>query len=463
MGMRKPAAVMAATLLSRDLGRLLRRHDRCRTVRPAAAEQRPGRDPLHDRPAGGRGRPELVREDIKNFEAKNAGITVKLDVIPSENVRTILQTQLRSGKGPDVFGYDTGPGFAGALAKAGLLHDLTDAYAKYNWPIYDFAKERVTFDGKLVGIPNQMETLGLFYNKDLFAKHGVAEPQNLPELMAGRPSSATPAVIPMALVNDKDGWQGGHLLSMSLSSEVGGHGHGQAAERRDPLGRPRVVKALKVWSDLYDQKLLPTSPTAINYDNGNALFYSGKAAMNPTGSWLALDMSATPSSRSAIIPFPAAAGTGIFERRSGRRNLHLGQTSNKVEAAEKFLDYGTTQEHGKWAVEKLQDIPAYPVDTTDIKASPLFTQILADTGKIADGTGDFGYNIDVLTNDAFNNAMWKGMQGLLSGQTDPGEGGCAAAEELTRSPPADGVAGQPRAGGDQASPAPAGHRSWSSR
>ena len=25
-------------------------------------------------------------------------------------------------------------------------------------------------------------------------------------------------------VNDKDGWQGGHLLSMSLSSEVGGAG-----------------------------------------------------------------------------------------------------------------------------------------------------------------------------------------------------------------------------------------------
>ena len=33
----------------------------------------------------------------------------------------MLQTQLRSGEGPDVFSYDTGPGFAGALAKAGLV------------------------------------------------------------------------------------------------------------------------------------------------------------------------------------------------------------------------------------------------------------------------------------------------------------------------------------------------------
>ena len=60
-----------------------------------------------------------IKADIKTFEAGSNGITVKLDVVPSENVKTILQTQLRSGKGPDVFGYDTGPGFAGALAKAG--------------------------------------------------------------------------------------------------------------------------------------------------------------------------------------------------------------------------------------------------------------------------------------------------------------------------------------------------------
>jgi raffinose/stachyose/melibiose transport system substrate-binding protein len=94
---------------------------------------------------------ELIKADLKTFESKNPGITVKLDVIPSENVRTVLQTQLRSGEGPDVFGYDTGPGFAGALAKAGLVYDLTSAYADRKWPIYDFAKKRVTFDGKIVG------------------------------------------------------------------------------------------------------------------------------------------------------------------------------------------------------------------------------------------------------------------------------------------------------------------------
>ncbi len=360
---------------------------------------------------------KIIREDIAKFEAQNAGITIKLDVVPTENVRTILQAQLRSGKGPDVFGYDTGPGFAGALAKAGLLHDLTGAYAKYNWPIYDFAKQRVTFDGKLVGIPNQLETLGLFYNKDLFAKHGVAEPQNIAELMAGAAKLRDAGVIPIA-VNDKDGWQGGHLLSMSLSSEVGGAGMDKLLSGETPWDDQSVVKALQVWADMADQNLLPKSPTAINYDNGNALFYSGKAAINPTGSWLAFDIERNVKFEVGYIPFPSAANKGIFSGGLGA-GIFISATTTKVEAAEKFLDYGTTQEHGKWAVENLQDIPAYPVDTTDIQGSALFNQILADTGKIADGTGDFGYNIDVLTNDTFNNSMWKGMQGILSGQTTP--------------------------------------------
>jgi raffinose/stachyose/melibiose transport system substrate-binding protein len=358
-----------------------------------------------------------IKADIKNFESGSDGITVKLDVVPSENVRTILQTQLRSGNGPDVFGYDTGPGFAGALAKAGLVHDLTDAYAKYGWPVYDFAKQRVTFDGKIVGVPSQLEEVGLFYNKDAFAKLGLSEPTNLADLMASATKIKDSGLIPMTL-GDKEGWEGGHLLSMALSSEVGSAGMDKLLSGETPWDDPSVVKALQVWADMYDQKLLTPSPTAVGYDNANALFYSGKAAMNPTGSWLAQEIERQSKFEVGFIPFPSSTGKGIFSGGLGSGTF-ISASSKKVDAAEKFLNYQMSPEHGKWAVETLQDIPAFPVDTAGIKASPLFTQVLQDTAKIADGSGDFGYNIDVLTNDAFNNAMWKGMQGILSGQSDP--------------------------------------------
>jgi raffinose/stachyose/melibiose transport system substrate-binding protein len=360
---------------------------------------------------------KLIKDDLKKFEAQSGGITVKLDVLPNDNLRTILQPQLRSNNGPDVFGYDTGPGFAGALAKAGLLHDLTDAYAKYKWPIYDFAKQRVTFGGKLVGIPSQMEEVGLFYNKDLFAKQGLREPQNLADLMASAVKLRDAGVIPFS-VSDKEGWEGGHLLSMSLSSEVGSAGMDKLLSGETPWNDPSVVNALKIWADMANQKLLTSSPTAVAYNNGNALFYSGKAAINPTGSWLALETQRNAKFKVGFVPFPSTKDKGIFSGGLGSGTF-VSANSKKIDAAEKFLDYLTTPEHGRWEVEKRQAIPAFPIDTTGIKATPLFTQILADTSKIAAGTGDFGYNIDVLTNDTFNNAMWKGMQGLLSNQTTP--------------------------------------------
>lgn len=362
---------------------------------------------------------KLIESDIAEFESKNPGITVKLDVIPSENVRTVLQTQLRSGEGPDVFGYDTGPGFAGALAEAGLVHDLTDAYSEHDWPIYDFAKERVTFDGKIVGVPSQMEEIGIFYNKTLFAENDITPPENLDDLTAAAEKLKKAGVIPLA-VSDKEGWQGGHLLSMALSSAVGSDGMDELLFEGGSWDTPEVTSSLDIWRQWNDKGLLTPDPVAVNYDNANSLFYSGEAAMNPTGSWLALDIERNSDFEVGFIPFPAPDGPGIFSGGLGSGTFVSASTSH-LDASIKFLDYQLTEEHGRWAAEELQDIPAFPIKTDGIDATPLFAQVLADTAKIAEGSGDFGYNIDVLTSDKFNDAMWTGVQGILTGQAEPAD------------------------------------------
>src|SRR3712207_7360788 len=53
-----------------------------------------------------------------------------------------MQTRVQSEDPPDVFTYDTGPGFGGVLADAGLLYPLEKAYEQKGWDIYDWAKQR---------------------------------------------------------------------------------------------------------------------------------------------------------------------------------------------------------------------------------------------------------------------------------------------------------------------------------
>ncbi|GAA1611586.1 extracellular solute-binding protein [Kribbella sancticallisti] len=350
---------------------------------------------------------------LGDFE-KSSGIDVKLEAMPSENMRTVLQTQLRSGEGPDVFSWGSGPGYAGALAKAGLLYDLTDAYQQYKWPIYPFAKERVTFDGKTVGVPGEMETVGLFYNEDLFTRLGLEAPQNLADLKAAADALKAKKIVPIG-VSDKEGWQGGHLLSMALSSAIGSDGMNALLKGEKSWNSPEVVSALKLWEGFSKAGYLPDTPTSLSYDGASALFYSGKAAMLPTGSWLIGDIEKNAKFKVGYIPFPSESGLGIFTGGLGSGPF-VSATSKNTEAAVKFVDFLASPAHARWIVENLGTIPPQPVDVAGLKLSPLLTQTLKDTSKLAEGSGDLGYNIDVLTTDVFNKAMWDGFQAILSGQ-----------------------------------------------
>jgi raffinose/stachyose/melibiose transport system substrate-binding protein len=358
-----------------------------------------------------------IEAHLEDFEAANPGIDVELEALPFDTMRTLLQTQLQSGDAPDVFNWGSGPSFAGSLAEAGLLYDLTDAYDEYGWPIYDFAKQQVTVDGKVIGIPGDLETVGLYYNKDVFDDLGIAQPESLEELTAAAATIHDAGLIPFA-VSDQEGWQAGHLLSMGLSSRVGSQGVADLISGDESWTSPDVLASLQLWKDYADAGYLPEFPTAISYDAGAALFYSGQSPILPTGSWFIPEVEANTDFEVGYIPFPAPGGAGVFTAGLGSGPLVSANTGDP-EAALKLVDFLVSPEHGKWAVENLGTIPPYPVETAGLDALPLLTQVIDDTAKFAGGTGDLGTNIDVVASDEFNQSMYDGFQGIFTGQKTP--------------------------------------------
>jgi raffinose/stachyose/melibiose transport system substrate-binding protein len=84
---------------------------------------------------------------ITNFQKENPNIKVKRNSMKNDDLRNTIKPALTSKNGPDIFNYDSGPGYLGVLAKAGLALDLTPYAEMYGWDkrFPAWINERVNF------------------------------------------------------------------------------------------------------------------------------------------------------------------------------------------------------------------------------------------------------------------------------------------------------------------------------
>jgi raffinose/stachyose/melibiose transport system substrate-binding protein len=347
----------------------------------------------------------------------NPDIDVERESISPEDQRTVIQTRLRSNQPPDVFGFDTGPGFAGVLAEADLLYPLADAYKKYNWPVYDWAKQRVTYNGVLSGVPGSVEELGVFYNADLFDQLGFKEPKTLDELERIAEAVKDEGMIPFAF-GDQEKWPAGHLFSIATSNLLGPDGLDRVLYGNGRWNSPDVVKAIDImFRDFVEKGYYPPDVNAITYEDANALFYGGKAGMVPTGTWLVPEIDETVQDfEVGFFPFPSIDGSQVAPPSGVGGGLFVAGNTKHPEAAIKLVDYlQFNRQRVREDLEKFNQIPPFPPDTSGLELTPLFRSVLQDL-KQAENPDDFGYNIDVLAPQNFNTVMFDGFQEVLGGE-----------------------------------------------
>jgi raffinose/stachyose/melibiose transport system substrate-binding protein len=92
-----------------------------------------------------------------------------------------------------------------------------------------------------------------------------------------------------------------------------------------------------------------------------------------------------------------------------------------------FLDYLQQEETARQEAERLNVIPAHPIDTSGLDVSGLFKQVLEDLSAQGQAQS-FGYNIDILTPANFNEVMFTGFQEVLNGARSAQEQAAALQE-----------------------------------
>ncbi|ANN21976.1 sugar ABC transporter substrate-binding protein [Amycolatopsis orientalis] len=147
-------------------------------------------------------------EAIKQFEASHPGVKVSFEEKGFEQMQKTAPMVLNSKDAPDILEYSKGNATAGLLSKQGLLTDISDEVTKRGWdkqlnPAMQttarYDERGVMGDGKWYGIPNYAEYVKIFYNKDMFAKHGLAAPTTIEQLTTAMDKFAGAGVTPLAV------------------------------------------------------------------------------------------------------------------------------------------------------------------------------------------------------------------------------------------------------------------------
>jgi len=227
-----------------------------------------------------------VEAQLAAFKEKFPNITVEPQITPWADYWTKLQTSVAGGQAFDVFWLNAAnvPIYAsqGALLSSQPLIDAGKVDPA-NYP--DSLKALYAYNGEQFGIPRDFDTIGLFYNKDLFDKAGLDYPtgdwtwddfRTAAEALTDADSGIWGAGITTSL---QETWgnfiyqNDGHFLSDDLTTSA--------------LGEPEAAEALAYLANFFTDNLTPS--IAIQQANAipDTLFPAGQVALLPGGSWRA--------------------------------------------------------------------------------------------------------------------------------------------------------------------------------
>ncbi|MEL7659037.1 MAG: extracellular solute-binding protein, partial [Bacillota bacterium] len=151
---------------------------------------------------------DIDRELADTF-TEETGVTVDIQAMPDDQYVNILKSKLASGEGPDIFYVRCGAAMADYLPDK-YLADLSNE--EWVSRMRDWAKNSVTWDGKVVGINLwSRDGWGILYNKSIFEQYNLQAPKTFDEFMAVCKTLSDNGIQPI-FHNSADAWHDAYWL-----------------------------------------------------------------------------------------------------------------------------------------------------------------------------------------------------------------------------------------------------------
>jgi alpha-1,4-digalacturonate transport system substrate-binding protein len=268
---------------------------------------------------------------IAKFD-QQTGASVALDTVPYANLNETIQAQLSAGKPPAVV-ETTAPGQFGSDEI-----DLGQALGK-SW-VQSLSPSLVTaaeYNGKVVGLPNQLTVMAPIVNVDMFNKAGVPVPTindtwTWPQLVATAEKVQAANHTPFALAIDHSGDRLANVFAQYGTYVFGADGKGT-------WNSGQATQAMSLLAGLLQRNEISKAAwiaAGQKYAAGDVQFLAEQAPVLLSGSWEVASFATSAPFKWTAVPNPCQVNCGGG---SGGNYMVAFKGSNDPALAEAFIKF----------------------------------------------------------------------------------------------------------------------------
>ena len=336
------------------------------------------------------------------LEFNDVDPSIQLEIVPQADTWNVTRTAVAGGGGPDIV-RTPGPSFVYEMAQAGLILPMDTFAESMGWGdfFFDWAFDLGLVDGQLYSLSDELETLVMYYNVEVFEEHGWTPPDTMEELNALAEEVEAAGLTVFSHGNASWRPTNEHFVGEYWTQVAGPHKVYQALSGEIPWTDESLVEAIE---------LLDAHMQAGWYGGGVDLYFTndgvyrrtslaeGSAAMNIEGSWAirgTVDYFGQSGMTWDWVPVPSHDGTDYYTIGMGNTSS-INANSAHPEAAAQFLTwYFSPETQGKMLTNCLKG-PA-PVAISEDVLGALDPRIARIYAELSDASANDRYGYTTWT------------------------------------------------------------------
>ncbi len=360
---------------------------------------------------------QFYDEMAKRFEAENPDVDIEVNNITHGAYPEQLRLAFLSDNVPDIFGANPDGGARGYITylTAGKVETMTQIYQDYGWNerFYPSAIKQLTYkNGDIYTVPLSVNNLNFYYNKKLFAENNVPIPTDYESFNQAVEIFKKKGIPPIAWGN-KGKWTGKDIY-LGVVGQLNPNALDKPNNYEADFSDPVFMEALDIIQNMIEQGYFAGGINGMGDFDARQMFYSGRAAMHFSGTWLMPEFLMLPPENFEIGVF----ATPNFTTKSNKTspggvgmNVAVYKDSPNKKIAYQFLDFITKTENQQYLVEAFN--LTSPVAQANMQAEDISPMLKVFNKTQATATPR------VFLSPAVEKALGEAIQDLIKGKIKP--------------------------------------------